>query len=182
MCCLHYEFTTESFLKWWIQQFWKWFWDGDKSKNCMGLFPYGFISEIPDGLWINQKICYCRSNYRASKTISRFVRFLYIILCPHSRQRIGSLGFISLSLWHSAWKTKITLEPARVYNDSRNSYRNKRKPSKSSSPTLCCCWALGQTWLEVVLKSLNALITIKILFSEFHVLSPIIFCLQSMRA
>lgn len=76
-------------------------------------------------------------------------------------------------------KNKNKLVPARVYNNFCISYRNRRKPSKSLSPTLCCCWALGQTCLEVVLKSLNALITIKILFSEFHVLSPFIFCLQS---
>ena len=38
------------------------------------------------------------SNYLASKTISLLVLFLYIILYPHSRHLIASLGRISFSL------------------------------------------------------------------------------------
>ena len=39
--------------------------------------------------------------HRASKTTNLLVLFLYIILYPHSLHLIGSLDFISFSMWHS---------------------------------------------------------------------------------
>lgn len=39
--------------------------------------------------------------HRASKTTNLLVLFLYIILYPHSLHLIGSLDFISFSVWHS---------------------------------------------------------------------------------
>lgn len=39
--------------------------------------------------------------HRASKTNNLLVLFLYIILYPHSLHLIGSLDFISFSVWHS---------------------------------------------------------------------------------
>ena len=40
------------------------------------------------------------------KRILLFVLFLYMILYPHSRQRIGSRDLISFSVWHSKRKQK----------------------------------------------------------------------------
>ena len=39
--------------------------------------------------------------HRASKTTNLLVLFLYIILYPHSLHLMGSLDFISFSVWHS---------------------------------------------------------------------------------
>ncbi len=39
--------------------------------------------------------------YRASKTMSLLVLFLYMILYPHSLHLMVSLGLISFSWWHS---------------------------------------------------------------------------------
>lgn len=41
-----------------------------------------------------------------TKRILLFVLFLYMILYPHSRQRIGSRDLISFSVWHSKRKQK----------------------------------------------------------------------------
>lgn len=48
------------------------------------------------------------SNVFVCKRILRFVLFLYIILYPHSRQRIGSLDLISFSVWHSKQENRLS--------------------------------------------------------------------------
>lgn len=76
--------------------------------------------------------------------LHRFVRFLYMIRYPHSRQRIGSRGRISFSWWHSAisressnhFKPRCDASPVKTYLRKRRSW-----PSSGRCP-----WSWDRTF------------------------------------
>ena len=71
------------------------------------------VNEVYDVVYISVKVLYMKMRirrlynvYLASKTINLLVLFLYMILYPHSRHLMASLGLISFSLTN-----KIRLKP-----------------------------------------------------------------------
>ena len=79
------------------------------------------------------------------------VLFLYMILYPHSRHLMGSLAFISFSLWHSTNKKYCDNEVCRyAVADLRGGGREGRTPPPSASKFFQFHAVFGRIWQNCV--------------------------------